>query len=208
MLNYIWSLRDLPNASHELLADPLWVQQLESGERVTGPMSLFNSYLYFSTVTPPAANSACSSTNGARVWGMHYMIPRDGEGTVALPPDRTVGGLAAPFIKENFGLTDQFVTDTTLLGTNAQNQAAIFGVTVAQVPTCYAVEEVADAILGKGARVTDANPGKFQLVIQTGSATLGTGGKAEAAAPAGAGAITLPKIAVPVQISGWAAIVE
>ena len=208
MLNYVWSLRDLPNASQELLPDPLWLQQLEYGERVTGPISLFNSYLYFSTVTPPAPNSACSATNGARVWGMHYMIPRDGEGTLATPPDRTVGGLAAPFIKENFGLTDQFVTDTTLLGTNAQNQAAIFGVTVAQVPTCFAIEEVPDAVLGKGARVTDANPGKFQLVIQTGSATLGTGGKAEAAAPAGASAITLPKLAVPAHISGWASIVE
>ena len=58
MLNYVWSLRDLPNASpHGLFADPLWLQQFEDGERVTGPMSLFNSYLYFSTVTPPAANA-------------------------------------------------------------------------------------------------------------------------------------------------------
>jgi len=95
-----------------------------------------------------------------------------------------------------------------LLGTNAQNQAVIFGVTVAQVPTCYAVEAVADAFLGSGWRVTDANPGKFQLVIQTGSAALGTGGKAEAAAPSGAGAITLPKLAIPAHIEAWASIVE
>ncbi|HKO47413.1 MAG TPA: hypothetical protein VJV79_06805 [Polyangiaceae bacterium] len=209
MLNYVWSLRDLPNTvSQQLSADPLWVQQLENGERVTGPMSLFNSYLYFSTVTPPAANSACSSTNGARIWGMHYMIPRDGEGTPASPPDRTVGGKAAPFIQENFGLPDQFVSDVTLLGTNAQSQAVIFGVTVAQVPTCYAVDQVADAFLGSGSRISDVNPGKFQLVIQTGAATLGAGGKAEAAAPAGASTIPLPKLAVPARIEGWASIVE
>ena len=109
---------------------------------------------------------------------------------------------------ENFGLTDQFVTDTTLLGTNAQNQAVIFGVTVAQVPTCYATDTVSDPYLGSGTRVSDANPGKFQLVIQTGSATLGTGGKAEAAAPSGAGAITLPKLATPARIEAWASIVE
>ncbi|MEI9939649.1 MAG: hypothetical protein WDO69_20715 [Pseudomonadota bacterium] len=208
MLNYVWSLRDLPNASHELFADPLWLLQLENGERVTGPMSLFNSFLYFSTVTPPAANAACTSTNGARVWGMHYITPRDGEGTAASPPDRTVGGLPAPFIKENFGTNDQFVTDTTLLGTNAQNQAVIFGVTVAQVPTCFAVDTVTDAYLGAGSRVSDANPGKFQLVIQTGSATLGTGGKAEAAAPTGGGVVSLPKVAVPAHIEAWASIVE
>jgi len=208
MLNYVWSLRDLPNSSHVFFADLLWLQQFQDGERVTGPMSLFNSYLYFSTVTPPAANTACTSTNGARVWGMHYMTPRDGEGSTASPPDRTVGGAPAPFILENFGLTDQFVTDTTLLGTNAQNQAVIFGVTVAQVPTCYATDTVSDPYLGSGTRVSDANPGKFQLVIQTGSATLGTGGKAEAAAPSGAGAITLPKLATPARIEAWASIVE
>ena len=91
---------------------------------------------------------------------MHYMIPRDGEGTAACPPDRTVGGKAAPFLKENFRLTDQFVTDTTLLGTNAQNQAVIFGVTVAQVPTCYAVEAVADAFLGSGCAGHRRQPGQ------------------------------------------------
>jgi hypothetical protein len=136
------------------------------------------------------------------------MIPKDGEGTTALPPDRTVGGQAAPFIKENFGLPDQFVTDITLLGTNAQNQAVIFGVTVAQVPTCYAVDAVADAFLGAGSRISDVNPGKFQLVIQTGSATLGTGGQAQPAAPPGASTVPLPKLAVPAQIEAWASIVE
>ena len=208
MLNYVWSLRDAPNASKVFVPELLWVQQFEDGERVTGPMSLFNSFLYFSTVTPPAASAACTSTNGARVWGMHYVTPRDGEGTSASPPDRTVGGVAAPFIFQNFALTTQYVTDTTLLGTNAQNQAVIFGVTVAQVPTCYQTDTVSDSYLGSSTRVSDANPGKFQLVIQTGSASLGTGGKAEAAAPSGAGAITLPKVATPARVEAWASIVE
>lgn len=208
MLNYVWSLRDLPNSNHVFAADPLWLQQLEDGERVTGPLSLFNSYLYFSTVKPPAANTACTSTNGARIWGMHYLTPRDGEGTIASPADRTVGGLPAPFLKENFGVSDQFVTDTTLLGTGANNQAVIFGVTVAQVPTCQATDTVTDAYLGTANHVSDVNPGKFQLVIQTGTASLGTGGKAEAAAPAGAGAISLPALATPARIDAWASLVE
>jgi type IV pilus assembly protein PilY1 len=208
-LNYVWSLRDLPNASKVFFADLLWLQQFENGERVTGPMSLFNSYLYFSTVTPPAANAACTSTNGARVWGMHYLTPKDGEGTLIAPSDRTVGGLAAPFILEDFASTEQFVTDTTLLGTGAQNQAVIFGVTVAQVPTCYQTDAVSDAYLGNSSRISNVNPGKFQLVIQTGAASLGTGGKLSAAsAPSGAGGIDLPKLATPARVEGWASIVE
>jgi type IV pilus assembly protein PilY1 len=208
MLNYVWSLRDLPNASHTFLADPLWLQQFVDGERVTGPISLFNSYLYFSTVTPPPPGNACQATNGARVWGMHYMIPRDGEGSTAVPPDRTVGGKAAPFILANFQSTAQFVTDTTLLGTGSDKKAVIYGATVAQVPTCYAEETSADVYLGGGTRITDANPGAFQLVIQTGSATLSTGGRGEAAAPKGAIAVTLPKLATPARIEAWASIVE
>ena len=206
MLNYLWALRDLPNSSHVLLPDMLWLQQFEGGERVTGPISLFNSYLYFSTLKPPEVGASCKATDGAYIWGMHYMVPRDGEGG-ALPPDRTVGGQAAPFLKK-FATTNQFVPDTTLLGTDAKNQAVIFGVTVAQVPTCVAEETIADAFLGSRSRITDANPGDFQLVFQTGSASLSTGGKADAAAPAGAAGITLPKLATPARVEAWASIVE
>jgi len=206
MLNYLWALRDLPNANHTFLPDLLWVQQFLDGERVTGPLSLFNSNLYFSTLKPPQAGASCKTTDGAFVWGMHYMIPRDGEGG-ALPPDRTVGGKAAPFLAK-FTTTDQFVADTTLLGTDAKNQAVIFGVTVAQVPTCFKEDDVSDAYLGSRKRVSDANSGDFQLVFQTGSASVGTGGKAEAAAPPGAATITLPKLSTPARVEAWASIVE
>jgi len=208
MLNYVWSLRDLPNASRVFLPDLLWLQQFQDGERVTGPISLFNSYLYFSTVTPPPPSNGCQATNGARVWGMHYMMPRDGEGTPAVPPDRSVGGKAAPFILANYQSTDQFVTDTTLLGTGSDKKAVIYGATVAQVPTCYTEDTMADAYLGAGTRISNANPGAFQLVIQTGSATLSTGGSAEAAAPKGAITVTLPRLATPARIEAWASIVE
>jgi len=208
MLNYVWSLRDLPDANQVFFADLFWVEQLLNGERVTGPMSLFNSYLYFSTVTPPPANAPCTSTNGAKVWGMHYIIPRDGSGTPTVPAVRTVGGTPAPFIA-TFDPTpsQQFVTDTTLLGSSAQSQAVIFGVAVAQVPTCYATDTIPDAYLGSASQLSHINPGKTQLLIQTGSATLGTGGKADVSTT-GSSAITLPPGATPAHIEAWASIVE
>jgi type IV pilus assembly protein PilY1 len=210
--NFIWSLRDLPDANHVFSANLAWGYKFLDGERVTGPISLFNSYLYFSTVTPPPANAACTSTNGARVWGMHYLTPRDGNGTPASPPVRTVGGKAAPFLA-TLGSTDQFVTDTALLGTSANKQAVIFGVTVAQVPTCYSEDVIPDGLGNTTSRISDVNPGKFQLLIQTGSASVGTGAKAEAAGAtgglgAGAAAIALPALATPARIEGWAALVE
>ncbi|HEX3851076.1 MAG TPA: hypothetical protein VHW01_08925, partial [Polyangiaceae bacterium] len=207
MLNYVWSLRDLPDANQVFFADLFWTEQLLAGERVTGPMSLFNSYLYFSTVTPPAANAACTSTNGARIWGMNYIVPRDGPGTAAVPAVRTVGGLAAPFLLSDFNTTAQFVADTTLLGTSAQNQAVIFGVSVAQVPTCFQVDSVPDAYLGSASQLSHITPGKPQLVIQTGSATLGAGGRANAST-AGSISSDLTVAATPAHIEAWASIVE
>ncbi len=206
MLNYVWSLRDLPNASHVFFADLFWLLQLADGERVTGPMSLFNSYLYFSSVKPPDPSAVCTSTNGANVWGMNYITPRDGPGTAAVPAVRTVGGAPAPFLKD-YGITDQFVTDTTLLGTSASKQAVIFGVAVAQVPTCYATDTVPDAYLGSSSQLRSINPGSTQLVIQTGSAKLGAGGKANVST-AGSSAITLPPLATPAHVEAWASIVE
>ncbi|HEY3254605.1 MAG TPA: hypothetical protein VGJ91_11675, partial [Polyangiaceae bacterium] len=208
MLNYLWSLRDKPNADRALLPDMLWVQQFENGERVTGPLSLFNSYLYFSSLKPPQAGLGCQTTDFARIWGMHYMLPRDAETTSS--PDKTVGGKPAPFLKQfnPTNPTDQFVADTTLLGSDAKNQAVIFGATVAQVPTCFAEDAVVDAVLGQGTRISDANAGDFQLVFQTGAASLGTGGLAKTAATGGAAAITLPKLATPARVEAWASIVE
>jgi hypothetical protein len=138
---------------------------------------------------------------------MHYITPRDGAGTAAVPAVRTVGGLAAPFLLTDFNVTTQFVTDTTLLGTSAQNQAVIFGVAVAQVPTCYQTNTVPDGYLGSSSKLSSVNPGKTQLVIQTGSASLGTGGKADVST-AGSSAISLPALATPAHVEAWASIVE
>ncbi len=205
VFNYLWSLRDAADPSTNLQ----WVQQFLNGERVTGPISLFNSFLYFSSVSPPPASaSPCTSTSGAKVWGMNYVIPRDGPGTPLVPANRQVGGQAAPFIMADFGSTDQFVTDTTLLGTSAQNQAVIFGVSVAQVPTCFDISAVpTDSYLGGHTQLSNVNPGKFQLVVQTGAAKLGNGGKANVSTD-GTGSIDLPPLSTPSHIDAWASIVE
>ncbi len=208
MLNYLWSLRDLPDVNKKFFADLFWVQQFVDGERVTGPMTLFNSYLYFTTVTPPAANAVCTSTNGSKLWGEHYVIPKDGVGTTALPPDRTVGGFAAPFIAADFtGDTDQFVTEVQLFGPAAKNSAALYGAVVAQQPTCYQTDAVTDAYTGTYSKLSAVNPGKYELVFQTGAASTSSGGKATSDT-VGQGKLPLPAIVTPTRIEAWASIVE
>ncbi|HEY0463885.1 MAG TPA: hypothetical protein VGC79_06735, partial [Polyangiaceae bacterium] len=116
------------------------------------------------------------------------------------------GGKRAGFL-EKFSDSDPFVADTVLLGTSSDKQAVIFGVAVAQVPTCFNEETVADAFLGTHKRYTNANPGEFQLVFQTGAATPSIGGQAQTTAP-GSASITLPKLSTPARVEAWASIVE
>jgi type IV pilus assembly protein PilY1 len=209
MINYLWALRDLPDANHVFSADLLWVQQFLGGERVTGSISLFNSYLYFSSVTPAPTTDVCGSGT-TNVWGMHYMIPRDGPGTVAVPPDRTVGGKAAPFLLADFGITGQSVPDFTLLGTTkSSDQTVIFGVTVAQVPTCFDTSDVpTDSYIGGHTQISNLTPGKFQLVMQTGAANTNNVNGGTNVTSDGTLSKDLPPLATPSHIDAWASIVE
>jgi hypothetical protein len=165
--------------------------------------------LYFSTVTPPAAADACKNSNGARIWGMHYITPRDGEGSAASPSDRTVGGAPTKTISDlnTVVANAQFVTDTTLLGSSADKQAVIYGVVVSQVPTCYQTDTVSDPYFGNMTQVSNVNPGKYELLFQTGSKGVGTGGVATAAGP-NAASVPIKSNTAPSRVEGWASIVE
>ena len=174
---------------------------------MTGPISLFNSNLYFSTVTPALPTDVCGSGT-TNVWGMHYMIPRDGPGTITVPPDRTVGGQPAPFLAQNFGTTAQFVTSDKIVATTAKNQTVIFGVTVAQVPNCFDSQDVpTDQYIGGHTQISNLNPGRFELVMQTGATSTTTGGGTGPATDHTV-SVPLPPLATPSHIDDWASIVE
>jgi type IV pilus assembly protein PilY1 len=48
-----------------------WYQKLINGERVSGPMVVFNNTLYFATFAPTTAAAACSGGD-PRIWGMDF----------------------------------------------------------------------------------------------------------------------------------------
>jgi type IV pilus assembly protein PilY1 len=66
------------------------------GERVSGPMTVFNGTLYFSTFSAPAAGTVTSCNPGiARLWGRDFVTPADT--TCATNPtgcNRSIGGMA------------------------------------------------------------------------------------------------------------------
>jgi type IV pilus assembly protein PilY1 len=52
-----------------------WFAPLERGERVTGPMSVFDKTHYFATFKPRASTDAACGIGKARIYGWHYTQP-------------------------------------------------------------------------------------------------------------------------------------
>jgi type IV pilus assembly protein PilY1 len=156
-VNYVWSLTEelQPNrTTYKTVVN--WYQKFSGGERVVGPMTLFNRGLFFASYTP-SESDVCESGTG-RVWGMDYIEPNsdtkdDGGAPSGLPGDA------------------QFLTATELTGSD--DGSIVFGVSVAQQISCFDVTSSTtgtSAIGFKGEhKLTQINPGKFQLLIQTGS---------------------------------------
>ena len=96
MTNYLWSLTEKRVGSN-FKAHVNWSQPFNGGQRVTGPMAVFNQAIYFSTFAPTAAtdNDACQ-VGTSLVWGMHYInnatTGEGGEGMLPLTPDNPAAG--------------------------------------------------------------------------------------------------------------------
>ena len=98
--------------------------------------------------------------------------------------------------------TDQFIDSSDkLFGADA----TIFGVSVAQLPSCVETTETTDSFIGSGmhASISQMVPSKFQLVMQVGkSAGNESGQKTNVVS------IDLPTPSASPRIDSWAAIVE
>ncbi len=81
--NYVYSVQEgRPSATSPARATVLWYLPLpllptDAGERVTGPMTVFDRTLYFATYTPsvPTSSTACDQGGKSTLWGMDYFNP-------------------------------------------------------------------------------------------------------------------------------------
>jgi type IV pilus assembly protein PilY1 len=209
MLNYVWSLTERPVASlngdtGSFKTTVNWYKVLEAGERVTGPMVLFNSMLFFSTFRP---TSGTCSVGESVIWSMDYLRPASSVDSGGAP----TGAFA--------GIDPSAVSlsvDDQLLGLQAgdpSQRAAVFGVSLVQKPTCRVNDATAiNQYLGYGSHtaLTDVTPGGFQLMFHIGSATASGSvpGVSQSSGNANALALDLPAPQSFSRVDSWAAIVE
>jgi type IV pilus assembly protein PilY1 len=168
----------------------------QAGERVSGPMTVFDGVLYFATyAAAPAATQACTSGHG-RIWGLDFVTPAD----TAVPPDRSKGGLARlnpqPVLHPQYIQPDE--ADTTLQG------IVIPGVSINATPACAdSPTATSDPYVAGASHSSPANftPGSYSVFAQLG--TTGTNGAATRQFTQ-----AVPTPLSPTTIDSWAAVLE
>ena len=212
-VEYVYSVTEKVAAgiTPKLRANVNWYMQPASitnapGERVSGPMTVFNGTLYFSTfATAPAGTQAC--VNGsARLWGRDFVTPDDANcATNPSSCNRALGGLremqppppAAPQTPPPVYIEPD-LTDPTLAG------KVIPGVSIKATPACANLgSATGDQYVYGASHAAPQNfvPGGYSLFTQVGA--KGTNG-----ATTRQFETAVPTPVSPTVIDSWAAVLE
>jgi type IV pilus assembly protein PilY1 len=218
--NYVWSLIEDINWSPPVSfrSKAQWYRKYTSGEVPVGPLQLFNSGLYFATYQPPQTTSACS-TGTSKVWGMHYLnldttaaasdgsnnLSRGGQAWLPKQGDANNTTDKVQYLTADISCTNGTTQSNNTDCTHLVAGATIFGVSIAQVPSCVDSSSSTDAFFAQGLHTTmpNATAARFQLVMQTGrSGSSANGGQTNSAT------IDLQPQNNNPRIAAWASIME
>ena len=188
--NFIYSITEKPDTTNNILrANVNWYFAYQNGERVSGPMTIFDSVFYWATFTPAAASAACS--NGTPyIWGVHY--EQATSGTPSLGGVPRLPSATLPYV-------DPTVSDPTLVN------KIIPGVSINASPACADTSQtVTDQYTGSSHTMASyVTPGSYSLFAQVGGKNTSGNGAANATYT-----LKLPTPQTQAVVDSWAAIVE
>lgn len=164
-----------------------------SGERVSGPMTVFNGVLYFATFAAPAAGSAVCSGGTAKLWGLDYVTPEN-------PSNLSLGGLYSlmPPLPQAQTLTSYIIpanTDSTLAG------KVIPGVSINATPACGNFGSTGDGGVNTQGAPQNFTPGSYSIFSQIGAQGSSGSSTRQISLP-------VPTPASPTLVDSWAAVTE
>jgi len=214
-IEYVYSITELValGVTPKLRANVNWWLQPASskidnapGERVSGPMTVFNGTLYFSTfaAAPPGTQSCSNGT--AKLWGRDFVTPADPACASGATCDRSLGGLPelqppppnAPLVPAP-SFVEPDLYDATLAG------KVIPGVSIKATPACASLGAPGtDSYVAGASHSLPQNytqPGGFSLFTQVG--TKGTNGSSTKQFQ-----MSVPTPVSPTLIDSWAAVLE
>lgn len=199
----VWSLTEFPEAvgTVPFRIDPNWVLgdptyangSLVQGERVLGPISVFDERAYFATFTAPDPNdpSQVCEVGRGRIWAVDFVEPRPSS-TGPEPEPRFPDGLGG--FKYNPDQNDS---------PDLAGDPVIFGVAVAAEPSCVEEVSVTDDYVGQHTTLAQSVPPTFKLRFHT-----GIEGSADPGSSVNAGSLNVPQPRLQGFIDSWASVVE
>jgi len=215
MLNFVWSLTEHVNwTTHKFEPVVNWYRRFNNGERVVGPMQLFGSGLYFATFLAASGATACG-TGSSSIWGMNYNTVVDSSGLDKDNPsvaasdtiDATKSKGGRPWLPEDGDPAKttrvQFLNSSSSLLAGA----TVFGVAVAQKPSCVDNSTPTDSFFGSGlvhTTLPNITPATYELVMQTGA----SGKSTTTGAITNVTTMALPPPDNSPRIASWATIME
>lgn len=192
--NFVFSLTETIQ-NGKLRADVNWYLRYDNGERVSGPMAVFDSVLYFATFASGGNAQACSG-GSAKIWGRDFVLPK-------ATNDLSQGGV--PRLQPPSNPPPQppdFIDPATYDPTTAGK--IIPGISVNVSPACAATSTVNDSYTGGShTQFDNVTPGQYSLYTQVGGKSNGGGGQAT-----GTFKIALPPPRTASIIDAWASVVE
>lgn len=208
--NYLFSIQETRSSSATTLGvgSIRWFTTFSAGQRVTGPMTVFDRVLYFSTYTPIIPNSAsCDVGGNPLLWGMDFFTPEGGSALSGLggvprwcplgAVDAVTGACTAPApLPANQDPSAGPFGDPLLRG------AIIAGVTIRSSLPCV------QSTGGTDPAITGMSTTKYDLFF--GATTRGAGGAStgtpQAARPASAMTRPLPRTTA--NIDAWSLVTD
>jgi type IV pilus assembly protein PilY1 len=182
------------------------------GERVSGPMTVFNGVLYFATYAaapaPPAGTVVTTCADAvARIWALDFVNPADANcsSSASTTCDRSIGGKPLLTLPPPQPANSLFANITPSATDATLTNVVIPGLAINETPACASGgTATTDNYVAGASHVTPTNltSPSYSIMAQVGQTN-----------PNGAGARTLnnlsvPKPISPTQIDSWAAVVE
>ncbi|HXX67536.1 MAG TPA: hypothetical protein VEK07_10160 [Polyangiaceae bacterium] len=209
---YVYSITETPQGSPPALAANVnWYfgpqsapsgspsSTFRQGERVSGPMTVFNGSLYFASYYAGNLSTASCTNGDARIWGMDFETPFSPSGgplcTANPSPCRGNGGVFTLNQTPPSGFVD--------VGQSFPGRV-VPGVAVQATPACGTLTAAQDNYIGNTThQVTSSfTPGAFSLVGLVGGIPASNGMSENPFS------IALPTPTAPTLINSWAAVLE
>ncbi len=171
MQNFIVGIND-HFGSTGFVPSTLWSKTYSNGERVTGPLSLFDGTLYFATYSPGAPTTSVCTFGQPALHALNFLTGVGGSFGPALPTTSVVFGAQINRIPECFSVPTTITNDGWLAGSYATQTSASNSTYQVSFQTGQTGAAVSDDLTGLTSKGAQSNSFHSNLVAPKALVTI------------------------------------